>query len=341
MRSAVFYGKHQLKVEDMPMPEVGAKDVLIRVKACGVCGTDVHIYEGDKGAAEVTPPTILGHEFAGVVAKTGEEVKGFKEGDRVCIDPNCYCGLCEPCRDGIAHYCEHMIGYGTTVNGGFAEYCAVDERQVYHLGEQTSFEQGAMAEPVACCLHGIDMCEIQPGHQVVVIGGGMIGLLMLQLAKLAGAAKAALIEPVEAKREIGRRMGADVCIDPLTQDVKKELEAAGMTRVRTVIECVGRASTIEQAIDIAGNKAVVMMFGLTKPDEEIQVKPFQIFQKELVLKSSYINPYTQKRALELIDSGRVDVSSMICEVCGMEKLEKVLRDPKVRAKGKYIICPEM
>ncbi len=341
MRSAVFYGKHQLKVEDMPMPEVGAKDVLIRVKACGVCGTDVHIYEGDKGAAEVTPPTILGHEFAGVVAKTGAEVKGFKEGDRVCIDPNCYCGLCEPCRDGIAHYCEHMIGYGTTVNGGFAEYCAVDERQVYHLGGQTSFEQGAMAEPVACCLHGIDMCGIQPGHQVVIIGGGMIGLLMLQLAKLAGAAKAALIEPVEAKREVGRRMGADVCIDPLTQDVKKELEAAGMTRVRTVIECVGRASTIEQAIEIAGNKAVVMMFGLTKPDEEIQVKPFQIFQKELVLKSSYINPYTQKRALDLIDSGRVDVSSMICEVCGMEKLEEVLRDPKVRAKGKYIICPEM
>lgn len=150
MKSAVFYGKHDLRVEEHEMPEVGPKDVLIQVKACGVCGTDVHIYEGDKGAAEVTPPTILGHEFSGVIAEVGSEVTNYKAGDRVCIDPNCYCGACEPCRNGVAHYCEHMIGCGTTVNGGFAEYCAVNERQVYKLGDNTSFEQGAMTEP--CCL---------------------------------------------------------------------------------------------------------------------------------------------------------------------------------------------
>ncbi len=341
MKSAVFYGRHHLKIEEHDMPVMGPHDVLIKVKACGVCGTDVHIYEGDKGAAEVTPPTILGHEFSGVIEEVGAEVINYKPGDRVCIDPNCYCGACEPCRNGAAHFCEHMTGYGTTVNGGFAEYCAVDERQIYLLGDHTSFEQGAMAEPVACCLHGLDMCEIQPGHQVVVIGGGMIGLLMLQLAKLAGAAKTALLEPVESKREVARKLGADVCIDPLGQDVKSELKAAGLTWVNTVIECVGRPSTIEQAIDIAGNKAVVMMFGLTKPEEEIAVKPFQIFQKELVLKASYINPYTQKRALDLIDTGRLDVTSMICEVCGLEKLEEILRDPKVRANGKYVISPEL
>lgn len=340
MKSAVFYGKHDLRVEEHEMPAVGPKDVLIQVKACGVCGTDVHIYEGDKGAAEVTPPTILGHEFSGVITETGAEVTDYKAGDRVCIDPNCYCGFCEPCRNGIAHYCEHMIGYGTTVNGGFAEYCAVNERQVYKLGENTTFEQGAMTEPVACCLHGIDMCEIQPGHQVVVIGGGMIGLLMLQLAKLAGAAKIALLEPVESKREVGRKLGADVCINPLREDVKSSLEAAGMTWVNTVIECVGRPSTIEQAIEIAGNKAIVMMFGLTKPDEAISVKPFQIFQKELELKASFINPYTQKRALDLIDSERLDVSSMVFDVCGLEKLEDVLSRPELRTNGKYIISPE-
>ena len=206
MRSAVFYGKHDLRVEEHEVPAVGPHDVLIQVKACGVCGTDVHIYEGDKGAAEVTPPTILGHEFAGIISEVGSQVKNYKPGDRVCIDPNCYCGACDPCRNGVAHYCENMIGYGTTVDGGFAEYCSVDERQVYLLGENTTFEQGAMAEPVACCLHGIDMCEIQPGHQVVVIGGGMIGLLMLQLAKLAGAAKVALLEPVENKREVGKKL---------------------------------------------------------------------------------------------------------------------------------------
>ena len=340
MKSAVFYGKHDLRVEESKKPEIGPKDVLIHVKACGVCGTDVHIYEGDKGAAEVTPPTILGHEFSGVVAQTGAEVVNCKVGDRVCIDPNCYCGTCEPCRNGAAHYCENMIGYGTTVNGGFAEYCAVNERQVYLLGENTTFEQGAMAEPVACCLHGIDMCEIQPGHQVVVIGGGMIGLLMMQLAKLAGAAKVALLEPVENKREVAKKLGADICIDPIKEDVQAVLKAAGMTWINTVIECVGRPSTIRQAIDIAGNKAVVMMFGLTKPDETIQVKPFEVFQKELVLKASFINPYTQKRALDLIDTRRLDVSSMIYEVCGLENLEDVLSKPELRANGKYIISPE-
>ncbi len=340
MKSAVFYGKHDLRVEESPKPEPKEGEVLIQVKACGVCGTDVHIYEGDKGAAEVTPPTILGHEFSGVIVKKGAGVSRFEIGDRVCIDPNCYCGACEPCKNGIAHYCEHMIGYGTTVNGGFAEFCVVNERQVYLLGENTSFEQGAMTEPVACCLHGIDMCQIRPGHQVLVIGGGMIGLLMLQLAKLAGAAKIALLEPVESKRENGKQLGADVCIDPIHEDVKAALQAAGMHCINTVIECVGRPSTIEQAIDLAGNKAVVMMFGLTKPDETISLKPFQVFQKELELKASFINPYTQKRALDLIDSGRLDVSSMIYEVCGLEKLEQVLSDPKLRACGKYIISPE-
>lgn len=340
MRSAVFYGKHDLRIEDHEMPKVGPKDVLIQVKACGVCGTDVHIYEGDKGAAEVTPPTILGHEFSGVITEVGSEVQHYQVGDRVCIDPNCYCGACDPCRKGVAHYCEHMIGYGTTVNGGFAEYCAVNERQVYKLGEHTTFEQGAMTEPVACCLHGMDMCEIQPGHQVVIIGGGMIGLLQLQLARLAGAAKIALLEPVESKREVAEKLGADVCIDPIHADVKACLKEAGMTWINTVIECVGRPSTIEQAIDIAGNKAVVMMFGLTKPDETISVKPFEIFRKELELKASYINPYTQKRALDLIDSGRLDVSSMVYEICGLDRLADILGKPELRAKGKYIISPE-
>ena len=340
MKSAVFYGKHDLRVEEHEMPKVGPQDVLIQVQACGVCGTDVHIYEGDKGAAEVTPPTILGHEFSGVIAEVGSEVTNYKAGDRVCIDPNCYCGACEPCRNGVVHYCEHMIGYGTTVNGGFAEYCAVNERQVYKLGDNTSFEQGAMTEPVACCLHGMDMCEIRPGHQVVVIGGGMIGLLMLQLSRLAGAAKVALLEPVESKREVGKKLGADICIDPIHEDVEARLKEEGMTWVNTVIECVGRPSTIEQAIDIAGNKAVVMMFGLTKPDETISVKPFEIFRKELVLKASYINPYTQKRALDLIDSGRLDVSSMVYEVADLDELADILSNPELRAKGKYIISPE-
>lgn len=340
MKSAVFYGRHDIRVQESAVLEPGPEEVLIQVKACGICGTDIHIYEGDKGAAEVTPPTILGHEFSGIVAKTGSGVKRFQEGDRVCVDPNRCCGTCDFCRGGEVHFCEHMTGYGTTVNGGFAEYCVVSESQVYLLGEHTTFEQGAMAEPAACCLHGIDLCEIRPGSQVVVIGGGMIGLLMLQMAKLAGASKAALLEPVETKRAMGKKLGADVCIDPLTEDVNARLAEAGFTWIRTVIECAGLPSTMEQAIDLAGKKGTVMLFGLTKPDAQIAVKPFQIFRKELTLKASYINPCTQQRALQLIDSGRLDVQSMVCAVIGLEQLEEVLRDPAMRAKGKYIVIPE-
>lgn len=340
MKSAVFYGKHDLRVENSPIPKVGPEDILIQVKACGICGTDVHIYEGDKGAAEVTPPTILGHEFSGVIAEVGSDVTKYKVGDRVCIDPNCYCGKCDFCRNGIAHYCTDMIGYGTTVNGGFAEYCSVNQRQVYKLGDNTTFEQGAMTEPVACCLHGMDMCNIHPGSNVVVIGGGMIGLLMLQLSKLAGAARVALLEPVESKRVVAKKLGADILIDPINENVEEELKKAGMIWVNTVIECVGKTATIQQAIDIVGNKGTVMMFGLTKPDDTIAVKPFQIFQKEIELKSSFINPYTQKRALDLIDSGRLDVSSMVYAVESLENLADILSSPELRAKGKYIISPE-
>ncbi len=339
MKSAVFYGKHDMRVEERQTPEPGPEEVLIEVKACGICGTDVHIYEGDKGAAQVTPPTILGHEFAGVIAQVGSQVKNFRDGDRVCIDPNCYCGACDFCKNGQVHFCQHMIGYGTTVDGGFAQYCVVRESQVYRLGEHTSFAQGAMTEPVACCLHGIDMCDIEPGHQVVVIGGGMIGLLMLQLAKLAGATKVALLEPVEKKREVGKRLGADVCIDPLKENVEERLKEAGMSWIRCVIECAGLPSTMEQAISLAGKKGTVMMFGLTKPDAAISVKPFEIFQKELTLKASYINPCTQQRALALIDSGRLDVESMVCAEIGLEELAAVLSDPKRRAEGKYIVVP--
>lgn len=339
MRGAMFYGRHDLRLEDCPMPEVGEEEVLIEVKACGVCGTDVHIYEGDEGAAQVMPPTILGHEFAGVVVAVGDKVRGFRKGDRVCIDPNYYCGSCEFCRNGVAHYCTRMTGYGTTVNGGFAQYCSVNERQVYHLGDHTSFEEGAMAEPVACCLHGIDMCNICPGQHVLVFGGGMIGLLMVQLARLEGAARVILAEPVESKRKIGEKLGADITVDPFAKDMEKVLQEKGIHQIDVVIECVGKPETIEQAIKVAGKKSVVMMFGLTKPDEAISVRPFEIFQKEIELKSSYINPYTQGRALELIDSGRLDVSSMVCEICGLDKLDAILSDPVLRAKGKYIIAP--
>ena len=338
MKAAVFYGKEDLRIQELTTPTAERDDsVLIRVRACGVCGTDMHIFDGDEGAAATPAGTVLGHEFAGEVVAVGAAVRSVKAGDRVCVDPNWLCNTCDYCRAGIGHFCEHMNGIGTTMHGGFAEYCVVPESQVYRFGEATPYEAAAMTEPVACCLHGMDMCDISQGDTVAVIGGGMIGLLMLQLARLKGAATLILIEPIAEKREIARRLGADITLDPLTEDVQARLSELGIGRIATVIECVGKTSTMEQAIALAGKKSTVMLFGLSKPNDEISVKPFEIFKKEIVIKASFINPYTQRRALSLIESGRIDVTSMVYRTIPVEELPAILADHRQRSLGKYIV----
>ena len=337
MKAAVFYGKEDLRILDLDRPKAGAGEVVLKVQACGICGTDMHIFDGDEGAAPTPAGTVLGHEFAGEVVEVGEGVSSVKLGDRVAVDPNKLCGSCDFCRGGIGHFCESMIGIGTTVNGGFAEYCVVPESQAYRFDPSLSYEMAAMTEPLACCLHGIDLCEIKPGQTVAVIGGGMIGLLMLQLAKLSGAAKLILIEPIASKREAALKLGADIVIDPMAEEVKEKLASLGITQIDCVIECVGKTATVMQAIEIAGKYSTVMMFGLTRPNDEISIKPFEIFKKEITLKASFINPYTQSRALRLIESGRIDVSSMIVERASVSELPTILADKRRRTSGKILI----
>lgn len=339
MKAAVFYRANDLRIMEVDKPVPKEDEVLIKVMACGVCGTDVHIFCGDEGCFPTPTGTILGHEFAGVVEAAGPQVKGIRAGDRVCVDPNKLCNECYYCKSGMGHFCEEMTGIGTGVNGGFAQYCAVPQSQVYKIAEGTSYEAAAMAEPVACCVHGMDMCHISCGDTVAVIGGGMIGMIMLQLAKISGAGKLIMIEPVEAKRKIAYKLGADLCIDPIGENVKEVLSDHNISRISCVIECVGKTCTIEQAIDIAGPNSIVMMFGLTAPEDTISVKPFEIFKKEIVLKASFINPYTQKRALELIDNGKIDVSSIVYGLESLEKLPEILSCGELRAKGKFIIRP--
>ena len=339
MKSAVLTQTGIIEVQETPVADIGPDDVLIKVLICGVCGTDVHIFEGDKGAADNPFPIVLGHEFAGIVEKTGANVRDVHPGDQVCVDPNVQCGNCYYCKSGIGHFCEHMTGIGTTVNGGFAQYCAVPSKQVYHLKEDISFAQGAMAEPLACCLHGIDLCQMKAGSRVVIFGGGLIGLLMLQLARIQGAAQVILAEPVAAKRETALALGADLCVDPINEDLADVLKNKNIGRIDTVIECVGSVDTIRKAIEIAGKQSVVMMFGLTKPHEEIAIKPFEIFKKEVTLKASFINPYTIGRAVDLINNKKIDTSSMMVEPVPLERLSEVLSNPKMRQKGKCTVNP--
>ncbi len=339
MRAAVLNKVKSLSVEEREIPILKHGEVLIKVMACGVCGTDVHIFEGDKGAADNPLPIILGHEFAGVVAAVAEDEKRLKIGDRVCVDPNVLCNECMYCLEGDGNFCESMTGVGTTVDGGFSQYVAVPRQQVYKLEDNTTFEEGAMAEPLACCLHGMDLVGVKQGDNVVVIGAGMIGLLMVQLAKIAGAATVTILEPVQSKREMAQNLGADYAIDPTSQSVEVLLKENGIRRINSVIECVGHPATIEQAIKIAGKKSTIMMFGLTKPEQTVSISPYEIFKKEIVLKASFINPYTMGRAVDLLNNKRIDVSSMVAKTIPLEELTVVLEDADMRKLGKYIVCP--
>ena len=336
MKAAVFYKKEDLRVEELPIPIIKKDEVLVRVRACGVCGTDVHIFSGDEGAAPTPAGTVLGHEFAGEIVEVGADVKGYAVGDIVSVDPNKLCGECEFCRGGLGHFCTAMRGIGTTEHGGFAEYCAAPVSQLCKYPVGTPFEAAAMTEPVSCCLHGIDLCNIKPGAAVAVIGCGMIGLLMLQLAKLSGAGTLIAIEPLADKREKALELGADYALDPMSCDVKAEV-AKITHQVDVVIECVGKTSTMQQAVEIAGVYSTVMLFGLTSPDAKMEIKPFQLFKKEITLKASFINPYTFDRAKALIGSGKIDVTSMIYARPSVEELPGILADKKARAAGKYVV----
>ena len=179
MKGTFFLGADEtpkFEVRDMEFGPLGGHEVLVRNKACGICGTDVHIYHGEAGSADVVTPVVLGHEFSGVVEKVGAEVTKVKPGDHVAMDPNIYCNHCRPCRMGKKQNCENLYALGVNANGGFAEYAVCPDTQCFKVKEEIDFDVAAMAEPLACVLHGIDQAAIKPGQDVLVIGGGTIGV---------------------------------------------------------------------------------------------------------------------------------------------------------------------
>ncbi|HJH49516.1 zinc-dependent alcohol dehydrogenase family protein [Merdimonas faecis] len=336
MKAAVYHGSGDLRVEEVPVRKLKDNEVKIQVKYCGICGTDIHIFHGDGGCCDVTPPLVPGHEFSGVVAEVGAGVKTVKVGDRVTGDPNDMCGECYFCKNGMQHFCKNNIGIGTTVDGGFAEYVIMREKQVYKVSDELSFIEAAMAEPISCCLHGIDLCNIKAGDTVLVMGGGPIGMIMMQLAKNAGASKVIMSEPVEEKREQALKLGATKTIDPLHEDVEAVL-AEYCENVNVVIECVGNVHTQADAVRFAGRGATIMYFGLAAPEESFPIRPDDIFKKELHITSSYINPYSFERAIQILESGTVELESLITNVVPLDDIADVFTKPEYRRTGKVMI----
>lgn len=337
MKAAVFYEPGVIRIEEKEVPAVQGDEVLIRVMAAGVCGTDMHILDGAKGASECYPPVVLGHEFAGIVEAVGEDVKNVKTGDHVTADPSIMCGKCYACQTGKPHFCESYSATGVTYDGGFAQYCKVKEEQVYTLKPEISFEEAAMCEPLGCCLHGIDRADIQTGDTVLVIGGGTIGLIMVQLAKLAGAATVIVSEPVESKRRRAESLGADYTLNPMEKTPFELIKEEGIREINVTIECVGRKQTMMDAFTYVSSGGHVLLFGLTEPDCEILIKPYEIFQREITITASYVNPYTHGRAANLLNTGKIRLSELISDRLSLDEITKAF---EIRGKnGKMMIFP--
>ena len=334
-------GESKFEVREMSLPALGPHDVLIKNVACGICGTDVHIYHGEAGSAAVTPPVVLGHEFAGIVERTGAEVKLVKPGDHVTVDPNIYCGKCMPCRMGKKQNCEHLFALGVNINGGFAEYCVCPDTQVFVVSPDVDLDIAAMAEPLACVIHGIDQADIHTGQNVLIVGGGAIGLLMVQMAKLSGAATVILSEPVALRREIGLEVGADSVIDPIYESVPDRIRAlTGRDGADVVIECVGKPFAVEQAISAAGFNATILLFSVPAIDAAVSVPLFDIYKKELKIIGSMINPDTHQRAVNLINSKRLEIKKLITHVYDLIHLEEGIKMQMSSESIKVVIHPQ-
>ena len=336
MNAAVFFGKQQIEVKNVTISSVSEDMVLVKNHACGVCGTDVHIYHGEPGSADVSPPVILGHEYAGEVVEIGSAVKNVKPGDHVTIDPNVYCGTCEYCRNGKKQLCENMQAIGVTRDGGFAEYSIVPESQLFILNKDVSYEVAAMTEPVACCIHGIDLCNIQAGATVCIVGGGAIGLIMLQLARLSGAAKVILSEPNAVRRKAGEMLGADIVLDPTNHDEFANF-CGKNNGADVIIECAGNNAAVKSAFELAKKGAVVMLFSVPKVDAIYDLPLFDVFKKELTIKGSFVNPDTHQRAVNLINAGKLNFADIITHRYSISDTEKAIEKQMTEESIKVVV----
>ena len=300
----------QLEVVDCRLRELQPHEMLIKVAAAGVCGTDFHLFSGD---AKSNLPVIIGHEFSGIVVDKGSSVKKFNHDDHVAVDPNIYCGECYYCRNGKINFCENLNALGVNINGGFSEYCIVPESQAYHVSKPYSLQNASYAEPLSCCLRGMDIINIKHGESVAVIGGGTIGLLMVQLAKLAGASSLVLIEPIESKRNIGLNLGANHSCSPFDEELLEKISDLTHGGVDVVIECVGQSSAVSLAFDITKRGGRILIFGLSPTSSKIEFSLQETFYKELSIYTSLLNPFTFQRALGLLVSNQINVENFVTQ----------------------------
>ncbi len=320
MKSLLLKEYLQLELADFPQPQPAAGEVLIRVAACGICGSDVHGYDGSSGRR--IPPIVMGHEAAGTVASTGPGVTRFKMGDRVTFDSTIYCGECAFCRRGEMNLCDRREVIGVSCDdyrrhGAFAEYIAIPERILYHLPESMSFPEAAMLEAVSVALHAVHVTGNLQGQTALVIGAGMIGLLTMQAARAAGAARV-LIADIDATRlNLARTLGVNAAFNLSGADLTREiLNQTGGHGVDVVLEAVGRTETIATAIDCVRKGGTVTLIGNITPKVEIHLQ--KVVSRQIRLQGSAASAGEYTQAIELIAAGKIQVKPLITAIAPLE-----------------------
>lgn len=298
MKAARFHGPGDLRVEEIAAPVPGPGEVLLQPLAVGVCGTDTHILDGHYPAR---PPVTLGHEVSGRVLELGAGVTTLAIGDLVAVEPHRYCGTCSCCRRGMEHMCLRKEAYGVHLDGGMAELMTVPARIAYRLPGSVSPAIAALTEPLSCCVHGMDRLDPVSGLPIMISGCGPAGALLIALAAASGLGPIVAADMREDRRDLARRMGADIVLDPGSADFTGQaLAVTGDEGFPYLVDAVGLPSVLEDCIRMSARGGRILVFGVAAPEAEAVVRPSQIYAKELTIMGTAINPFTQSRATALL-----------------------------------------
>jgi 2-desacetyl-2-hydroxyethyl bacteriochlorophyllide A dehydrogenase len=338
MKAAILrgIGLNNLKVEDWPEPQPGPDEVKVKIAYCGLCGTDPENIEGRFGLIPpeaYKQPQMLGHEASGTIIAVGKNIKTYKVGQRVACDFKSSCGKCYYCRNKMEHFCTNPL----RASGSFAQYAVYPESAIYALPDDISLEAGCFLEPVSVAVHALDIAGVRPGNTVAISGAGPIGLLCLQMALRAGAARVMVSEPVAGKREVAKKLGADVTADP-----GENLEEIGLKLTEghgfdAVIEASSDLKAAKRAIALAGNCATVIWAAVYPPEAEIGVPPFTMYAKELTIRSVFVSPYSFPRAMNLLP--KLDIKSLITDIMPLKDINKAFKLHETRKPIKILIQP--
>jgi len=313
MRALLLSEYKKLSVVDMPVPDIGEGDVLVRVRACGICGSDIHGYDGSTGRR--IPPLVMGHEAAGVVERVGAGVRGFEPGDRVSFDSTVSCGACAFCRSGRINLCDNRTVLGVSTgeyrrHGAFAEYVAVPSRIVYKLPDGLPFERAALLEAVSVAVHAVSRRVPAPDDTAVIVGSGMIGVLILQVLRAKGIARVLAVDVDPRKRALAIRIGAAHALDPAERDVPATVrELTGGRGAGVSFEVVGHSDTLSTAIRCLRKGGTAVLVGNLSPKVELPLQ--EVVSREIDVLGSCASSGEIPESIDLLARGAVDVDPII------------------------------